>query len=93
MAKVPCRWPLLGIDVDYSWLILTRGLRQDEYAQDWGGVQKDWDDLRGQMIEGDEVWEYECTPDLQHPLSGTAGVCLKRRNEIICHVVTRQTFN
>ena len=79
--------------MDYSWLILTRCLSPDEHDRSWGGVQMEWDKLQSRIVEGDEVWEYECVTGRQHPLSGSSGVCLKRGNEIVCHVVVRQTFD
>lgn len=78
--------------VDYSWLILTRRLSQEECDRDWGGAPQHWDVLRSQMTEFDEIWEYECSIGNRHELSGASGVCLKRGDCIIDHVVTRQIF-
>lgn len=87
------RFAIGQIMVDYSWLILTQRLSQAEFAPDWRGeVQKHWDALRSQIIENDELWAFECSVNRCHELSGASGVCVKRGDAIIGHVVTGGIF-
>lgn len=82
----------MGKTMDYSWLILTRELSTKDCDRDWGTVQTDWERLRSLVTDGDQIWEFECSIDEGNPLSGSSGVCLKRGNSIVAHVVTRQIF-
>ena len=76
--------------MDYSWLILTQELSAIDFDRDWSRAQEAWDRLRSEIIDGDEIWEYECSIQNRNPLSGTFGVCLKRGDTIISHIVTRR---
>ncbi len=75
--------------MDYSWLILTCELSlEDCDGRDWEAVQSDWKHLRSLITDGDQIWEYECSIDDRNPLSGTSGVCIKRGDTIVSHIVT-----
>ena len=73
---------------DYYWLILVRLLAPSEIRKDWGYVQAACDALFAQMIEGDEVWEFETSDVLENPFHGQSGLALKRGSQIIGHVTT-----
>ena len=42
-----------------------------------------WDNLKSQMKEGDELWVFSSPNDTWRNLSGRAGVCIVRDGEII----------
>lgn len=83
--------PITGLG--YTWLIFIRRLTPSEIDGDWGGVQKEWNAMRSHMVEGDELWQYECSINHQHLLSGTSGIALKRGDKVITHVVTRRVLS
>jgi len=75
---------------DYSWLILRRPLTTPEIGRGCGGAQPDFEAMIAQMVDGDEVWEFETSDSIQYPFSGQSGLALKRGSQIIAHLVTRR---
>ena len=70
--------------IDYSWLILLNKLPATEAEKH--------PTLAAQLAPGDELWEFDCSESREHPLGGCSGVALRRGDQIVAHVVTRQRF-
>lgn len=55
----------------------------------FGRLQGQWEQMKSQMAEGDELWSFVSPLDSWRHLAGRAGVALVRNGEIIGHLVTR----
>lgn len=54
----------------------------------FGFQSPEWVKIKGQMKEGDELWEFCSPPKSWENLAGRAGICLVRDGEIIDSIVT-----
>jgi hypothetical protein len=49
-----------------------------------------WEAFKGQMIKGDELWEFSSPPETWRMLLGRAGIALVRKGKIIGALVTKR---
>jgi hypothetical protein len=59
-----------------------------DLPDDWGFLQAEWEALRAQMREGDEIWQFANRQSTWDSLSGRAGIALVRDGQITAYIVT-----
>jgi hypothetical protein len=79
--------------VPQSWLQkqLTVDEAETEYMHEgipFGDMNKRWDALKSQMMDGDEIWEFSSSADSWNHLAGRAGLALVRQGKVIDCIVT-----
>ena len=79
--------------VPESWLQqqLTVDEAETEYMHEgipFGGMIEEWNALKSQMLDGDEIWEFSSSADSWNHLAGRAGLALVRRAKAIDCIVT-----
>jgi hypothetical protein len=72
--------------MDRTWL--TRRVSLSELGDNWGYLQREWDALRSEMREGDELWEFASPQSSWDALAGRAGVALVRGGQVLSQIVT-----
>jgi len=71
-----------------------RGIRDDrvkrfpDAAKPFGFGNREWEELKGLMMPGDQIWTFSSPPDSWRDLAGRAGVALVRNGVPVRVVVT-----
>jgi hypothetical protein len=55
----------------------------------FGFMYEKWARFKGQLREGDELWEFSSSEESWRHLAGRAGICIVRKGRIIDSIVTR----
>jgi hypothetical protein len=55
----------------------------------FGFMNEKWVQFKGQLQEGDELWEFSSSAESWRHLAGRAGICIVRKGRIIDSIVTR----
>jgi hypothetical protein len=55
----------------------------------FGYMNGKWIQFKGQLREGDELWEFSSSADSWRHLAGRAGICIVRQGRIIDSILTR----
>jgi hypothetical protein len=55
----------------------------------FGYINRQWEELKAKMIEGDELWYFETSELSWKHLAGRAGYCILRGGKIIDGIITR----
>jgi hypothetical protein len=54
----------------------------------FGFENQEWQSLLSEMLDGDELWEFNSPFESWKHLAGRAGICLVRKGQIIRSIVT-----
>jgi hypothetical protein len=54
----------------------------------FGFINNDWNKLKQQMVDGDELWEYSSPADTWENLCGRAGIALVRGGKVVDAIQT-----
>lgn len=75
-----------------QWLKTKTTVAEVETKYGWGNNQYDrWEQLKTQLSDRDELWEYSSPPETWRTLSGREGIALVRNGEVIFAIVTRMS--
>jgi hypothetical protein len=55
----------------------------------FGFMNEQWVRFKGELREGDELWEFSSSADSWKHLAGRSGICIVRKGKIIDSIVTR----
>ena len=55
----------------------------------FGFMNEQWIRFKGQLRDGDELWEFSSSADSWRHLAGRSGICIVRKGRIIDSIVTR----
>jgi hypothetical protein len=55
----------------------------------FGFMNEKWVRFKGELRDGDELWEFSSSDDSWRHLAGRAGICIVRKGRIIDSIVTR----
>ncbi len=80
--------------MDSSWLDRRLTIAEAEAENTHNGIafgfmNGDWEKLKSQMLEGDELWSFASSMESWRHLAGRAGIVLLREGVEIACLVTR----
>ena len=54
----------------------------------FGFMNDQWEQLKSEMLEGDELWDFSSPPETWAHLAGRAGIALVRDGKVIRSLIT-----